>query len=200
MRTRRIVVLTAGALLFGAAGASAQACLGYPSRDGQLAVAGSWGTSDEVGGDFHADASGPGSFGFGYRTGLDDGDSSTYEARASYDFYMMEPAICAVAGVRFTDLGSGSVSERLAVPVGFGVGKTLDTGRFATTVYAIPQYMWVREVRTLVPGGEEVETSNEFTGEAGLTVGILPLFINGAITVDTLVDDPVFRIRVGLIF
>lgn len=196
----RIVVLAIGAFLTGAAGASAQSCLGFPSRDGQVAVAGSWGIPDEVGGDFHADVSGPGSFGFSYRTGVDDGEPSTYEARASYDFYMMEPAICVVGGFRYIDPSGSTVSERLGIPVGFGVGKTLDTGRFATTVYAIPQYMWTREVRTPVVGDEQVEISNEFTGEAGVTVAVLPFFVNGAITVGTIDEDQVFRIRVGLIF
>ena len=200
MSIRRIVVLAAGGLLLGATGASAQSCLGFPSRDGDVVVAASWDDSDQIGGDFHADVSGPGSFGFAYRTGLDDGDPSEYELRGSYDFYMMEPAICVVGGIRFTDVGSTLVSERLAVPVGFGIGKTLDTGRFSTTVYAIPQYMWVREVRTPPLGGEDVETSNEFTGEAGVTLGVLPFFVNGAFTVGTLDNDSALRIRVGLIF
>lgn len=201
MRIRRLVVLALGGLLMGAATASAQACLGFPSRDGDLVVAGSWDGADEVGGDFHADVTGPGSFGFAYRTGLDDEDLSIYELRTSYDLYLLEPSMCLVAGLRFTDLGSDSeVSERLAVPVGFGVGKTLDTGRFATTVYAIPQYVWLREVRTTAVGGDDVGISNEFTGEAGVTVGVLPVFINGAFTVGTLDSDRAFRIRVGFIF
>ncbi|HUG39728.1 MAG TPA: hypothetical protein VMM12_04550 [Longimicrobiales bacterium] len=203
MSIRRVLVLTTAGILTGAAGAGAQACLGFPTRDGSIAIAASYGDMDgwtEIGGDFHADVSGPGAFGFAYRTGTGEGEPSTYELRGAYDFYLLEPAICVVGGVRFMDVGSAAVSERLGVPVGLGIGKTLDTGRFATTVYAIPQYMWVREVRTGALGDEVVETSNEFTGEAGLTVGILPLFLNGAITLDTLDDEPTFRFRVGLVF
>lgn len=203
MSISRILVLTAAGLLGGATGASAQACLGLPTGDGAVALAGSYTTvegSDEVGGEFNADVTGPGAFGFAYRTDRDDDGPSTYEVRGAYDLYLLEPSICGVAGLRFMDLESGAVSERLGVPVGFGVGKTLGAGRLTATVYAIPQYMWVREVRSGTLGDEEVETSNEFTGEAGVTFGVLPLFVNGAITLDTLGNEPGFRIRLGILF
>ncbi len=202
MSTPRIVILTAAALVAGTAGAAAQACLGLPTRDGSIAVAASHaatnGTS-RLGGDFHADVSGPGAFGVAYRRGADDGAGSSYELRGAYDLYLVEPAICGVAGLRFTDRTSDTGAERLAVPVGLGIGKALRGERLTAIVYAIPQYMWVREDRS-VPGLEDVETSNEFTGEAGVTLGILPLFVNGAVILDTLDDDPAFRVRVGVIF
>lgn len=204
MSIRRIFVLTVAALLAGGTAVSAQSCLGLPSRDGGLAVAGSYGWMDggdaEVGGEFHADVTGPAAFGFSYRTGTGDAESSTYEFRGSYDLFLLEPAICVVAGIRYMDVDAGPVSERLGVPVGFGIGKTMDTGRFSTTVYAVPQFMWVREVRTDALGAEDTETSNEFVGEAGATLGILPFFINGAIVLNTLDNEPAFRIRAGLMF
>lgn len=202
MSIPRVILLATAAFLM-ASTAAAQGCIGFPTRDGAIALAASYADMrgwTEVGGDFHADVSGPGAFGFAYRTGTDDGEPSTYELRGAYEFYLLEPAICAVAGLRYMDVGSASVSERLGVPVGLGIGKTLDTGRFATTVYAVPQYMWVREVRTGALEAEVVQTSNEFTGEAGLTAGVLPLFVNGAITLNTLDHEPSFRLRVGVIF
>lgn len=205
MSTPRILLLALipVAALATAGTAAAQACLGIPSRDGAIAVSGSYADLEgrsEVGGEFHADVTGPGAFGFAYHTGTEDDAPSTYEVRGAYDLYLLEPAICAVAGLRYMDVESPAISERLAVPVGFGIGKTLDAGRLAATVYAIPQYMWLREVRTDIEGNEFTDTSNEFTGEAGITLGILPLFINGAITLDTVDDDPAFRIRLGLLF
>lgn len=198
----RIGVLTTAAFLMGAAGVAAQACLGLPTRDGDIAVAASYAASNgvsEVGGDFHADVSGPGSLGFAYRTGTDDSPGSSYEVRGAYDLYLIEPAVCGVAGVRFTDRTAVTGAERLAVPVGLGIGKTMRGDRLTATVYAIPQYMWVREDRS-APGIEDEDTSHEFTGEAGVTLGLRPLFVNGAITLDTLDDDPAFRVRVGVIF
>lgn len=202
MCTSRIL-LAASALLVGAAGASAQACLGLPTADGAIALAGSYTTVEgrhEVGGEFNADVTGPGAFGFAYRTGTEDGSPSAYEVRGSYDLYLLEPSICAVAGVRYMDGESGGVSERLGVPLGFGVGKTMDAGRLSATVYAIPQYMWVREVRTDALGGEDVETSSDLTGEAGVTLGVLPLFVNGAITLNSVNNEPGLRIRLGVLF
>lgn len=203
MSLSRMAVLTAVALLVGTTGASAQACLGLPTTDGAVALAGSYMTvegRDEVGGEFNADVTGPGAFGFAYRTDLADGRPSTYEVRASYDLYLLEPSICGVAGLRYMDVESGGVSERVGVPVGFGVGKTMDAGRLSATIYAIPQYMWVREVRADALGREDVGTSGGFTGEAGVTAGVLPLFVNGAITLNTLDNEPGFRIRVGVLF
>ena len=202
MSIHRIVALGTSFLLAGTGLASAQSCLGFPSRDGDLVVAGSYATMDgasEVGGDFHADVSGPTGFGFAYRTGLDDGAPSTYEARISYDLYLLEPSVCVVAGVKYMD-AEGTTAERLGIPVGIGIGKTLDTGRLATTVYAIPQVMWTRAERADALGGDAVDTSTEFVGEAGLTIGLLPVFVNGAITLNTLDDEPSFRIRLGLLF
>lgn len=204
MKNHRLVLLAVLFLAGSSVGAAAQSCLGFPSRDGDLLVAGAYGlTADggsEVGGEFHADVSGPGAFGFAYRTGLGDTETATYEVRGSYDLYLLEPAICLVAGVRYVDLSSGTTSERLGVPIGIGIGKTMDAGGLATTVYAIPQYMWMREVRTDVLGSELVETSNQFVGEAGVTVGLLPLFVNGALALSTADDEPSFRIRIGLLF
>ena len=202
MSISRVLLLTAAGLLSPIGGAAGQACVGLPTRDGAIALAGSYTTlegRDEVGGEFNADVSGPGAFGLAYRTGLEDGPS-TYEVRGAYDLYLLEPALCVVAGVRYTDVESGAVSERLGVPLGFGVGKTLGAARVSATVYAIPQYVWLREVRRDALGAEEVDTSNAFAGEAGVTLGFLPLFANAAVTLDTVNDEPGLRIRLGLIF
>ena len=203
MSLTRLILLATAATLTSAGTAAAQACIGIPSRDGEIALAGTYvrgGDRSAVGGEFHADLSGPASVAFGYRTGIDESDQETYEGRAAYQLDLVEPALCAVAGVRFDEDPEAGISERLSVPVGFGVGKTLQTTLFSTTVYAIPQYVWVRETRPdLIDGPSSTETSSAFNGELGLTLGLMPFMLNTALAVNT-VDQTALRIRLGLVF
>lgn len=204
MPISRLVLLLAAATLASASTVAAQACIGMPTRDGEIALSGTYLRVDdrsELGGEFHADLSGPASAAFGYRTGTGDSDQTTYEGRLAYELDLVEPSLCGVAGLRYDDDPAPSVSERLSIPVGFGVGKTLHRDLFSTTIYAIPQYVWVRETRTdLVDGPEHTETSNEFSGELGLTFGFMPLLLNTALTVNTVEEEPALRIRLGLVF
>lgn len=202
MSMSRLILIVTVATLGSASTAAAQACIGVPSRDGEIAVAGIYARGDdhsEAGGEFHADLSGPASLAFGYRTGLDDSEQTTYEGRAAYQLDLVEPSLCGVAGLRFDDDPAPGVSERLSVPLGFGVGKTLYRSALTTTIYAIPQYVWVRETRTDVVDSD-TETSSEFSGELGLTFGVMPVFLNTALVVNTVDEDPAFRIRLGLLF
>ena len=67
-RTSLALATATAALLSTAGAAAAQACLGLPTRDGQIAVAGAYGVNDAyntLGGQFHIDVTGPASFGFG---------------------------------------------------------------------------------------------------------------------------------------
>lgn len=198
--------LAASILFLTAAAASAQACLGLPSRDGQIAVAAAAGSLDgdtQYGGEFSADVTGPAAFGFGYGGVGADGDRQIFTARASYDFFLLEPAICGVAGVLYDTAPGGDVDHRLGIPVGIGIGKTLRSERFTATVFAVPQYVWTREKVLLLQdvSGDDVRTSNEFMAEAGVTVGVLPFYVGGSVVVTTFDDnDPGFRIRAGLMF
>ena len=203
----RIILLTLVTLGASATGAAAQACLGLPSRDGQIALAAAYGIGDDfdtLGGDFHADVTGPASLGFSYARDVgdaealpagSDGDVNIYAARAAYELYLLEPSICGVAGIWFRDSGV----ERLGVPLGIGFGKTLRGERVSTTVYALPQYVWLREDPNVA--GVDATTSNEFMGEAGVTLGLLPFYVSGGVVVSTIEgEDARFLIRAGLLF
>lgn len=205
MRTLSVLsTLAAASLLFGATSAAAQACLGLPTRDGEMTVAGVYASLDgdsHYGAELSADVSGPAAFSFGYAGLGADGDRKILHARASYDFFLIEPAICGVAGVLFDDDPAPGIDQRLGVPVGIGIGKTLRSPRFSTTVFAIPQYVWLRETPILDGLDGDAETSNEFMAEAGVTFGLQALFVGGSVVVDTFEgSDPGFRIRAGLRF
>jgi hypothetical protein len=187
-----------------AGGSAAQTCLGIPSADGQVAIAASSQRADgdtDFGAEFNADVTGPAAFGFQYGGLGADGDRATYAARASYDFYLVEPAVCAVAGVLYASDPTVSVESRLGVPIGLGVGKTLHAQRFSATVYAVPQYVWLRDTPVSAGGDADPETSNEFMAETGVTFAFRPLYVGGAFTVTTFDgSEPGFRLRAGFLF
>ena len=210
MRVRVLAVAAAAAALI-PTGLAAQACLGLPSADGQLGVAGT-GTfvngDFELGGEFHVDVTGPASFRVGYDNGhletfaTTEGDVETrvgrgYSALGSYELFLLDPSICALGGVTYaTDAGPG-IDDRFGVALGFGLGKTLEAESFSATIYATPRYLWVRESTVL----DETVDSNEFMAEAGVTFGFFPFFVGGGVTLSTIDDgDPGLRFRAGILF
>lgn len=200
MRAAAFVLAVSGfALVPGAL--SAQACIGLPSSDGQIGVAFTGTAIDgemELGGEFRVDVTGPAAFRIEYGNGHDDGIGRTYAALASYDFFLLEPSICGVAGVSYTTDPQAGIDDRLGLSVGFGLGKTLEMDRFSTTVYAIPQYVRVRDS---LAGSDESVSANEFMAEAGVTLGFEPLYVGGAVVLSSVGDgEPGFRFRVGLLF
>lgn len=203
MRRASFALIAATAATLTTAGAAtAQECLGLPTRDGDVALAGTAGGFQDdahFGAEFTADVSGPAAFAFSYGAGGGDDDRQMFTGRASYDFYLVEPAVCVVAGVLYDDAPGGLVEERWGVPLGFGFGKTLRSDDLTTTVFAVPQYVFVREQR--LEGLElDTETDSEFMGEAGVTLGFRPFFLGGSVVVSSFDDDAAFRIRGGLLF
>lgn len=203
MRTRTalsLILLAAGAA---PAGAAAQSCLGLPSRDGQIGVIASFGSTDgpdELGGDFHADVTGPASFQFGARTRDQEVGGQIYSARGAYELYMLQPSICFVGGVFYRDHVELGIDDRLGIPLGIGIGKTAGFDLATVTLYALPQYVRVREVQTILQDvAEQVVTTNEFMGEIGLNLGFRPFYLGTALAVSTM-DDPALRFRLGLLF
>lgn len=183
---------------------SAQACLGLPSSDGQIAVAGAATFMDgemRPGGEFHVDVTGPASFRGEYDHGHDDGVARTFSALGSYELFLLEPSICAVAGASYTTDPAPQVDERLGISIGFGIGKTLRADRLTTTVYALPRYVRLQETLTDVGGAEETVGSNELVAEAGVTFGLAPVYVGGAVVLSTFGEaDAGFRIKVGVLF
>lgn len=200
----------AGALLVSAlvpAGVTAQACLGLPSADGQIAVGatGEFSAGDfDLGGEFHVDVTGPASFRLGYTNGHSETVGSTdvrvgrgYSALGAYELYLLDPSICALAsGIYYTDAGP-DVEDRFGVSLGFGIGKTLEAEAFSATIFAMPQYVRFWETTAL----DETIEANEFMAEAGLTFGFPPFFVGGAVTLTSVEGvDPGLKIRAGVLF
>lgn len=189
------------------AGLYAQACLGLPSADGQIAV-GATGTVSagdfDLGGEFHVDVTGPASFRIGYNNGHiesfgaeDARVNRSYSALGAYELYLLDPSICALAGGIYTTDAGPDIQDRFGVSLGFGIGKTLEAEAFSATVYAMPQYVRFWETTLL----DETVHSNEFMAEAGLTFGFAPFFVGGAVML-TSVDggDPGLKLRAGILF
>ena len=201
------LALAAAALLLTAGGAAAQACLGLPTRDGEIALAAAGGRADgdtRYGAELAADVSGPTAFGFAYDGIGDDGDRQHFTGRLAYDFFLVEPEVCAVAGVLFDTAPTAGIEDRLGFPVGLGLGKTVAGPGFSTTVFAVPQYVWVREERERAPSGgagRETVSSSEFMAEAGVTLRFLTFYVGGSLVATSFEEsDPGFRIRAGLVF
>lgn len=212
MRIGVLTVALASAAL-APTGLAAQACLGLPSADGQIAVAatGTMVDGDPVlGGEFHVDVTGPASFRIGYNEGhtetfaTPDGAvearvGPSYSALGAYELFLLDPSICALGGVTYaTDAGPG-IDDRLGISLGFGLGKTLEADAFTATIYATPRYVWVQETASVA--GVAQTTSNEFMAEAGVTFGFFPFFVGGGVTLSTIGDaDPGLRVRAGILF
>lgn len=198
MRVR--VLAAAAALAFIPAGLSAQACLGLPSSDGQIAIAGTGTSMDgelELGGEFHVDVTGPASFRVGYNNGHDDGIGRSFSALGSYEMFLLDPSICAVGGLVYTTDPTPDIDNRFGITLGFGLGKTLEADAFSATIYALPQYVRLQETTIR----DETLHSNEFMAEAGVTFGFHPFFVGGAVMLSTFGDtDPGLKIRAGLLF
>lgn len=196
--------LAAATLLFAAGSAAAQACLGLPTRDGQISLAGTAGSLDDdsrFGVEFNADVTGPAAFGFAWDGAGTEGDRQIFTGRVSYDFFLLEPALCAVAGVLYDDAPAPGIDDRLGVPVGIGIGKTLPAERFSATIFAVPQYVWMRESLAVPEGGDDSRTSSEFMAEAGVNLRFLTFYVGGSVLATTFDDaDPGLRLRAGLIF
>lgn len=191
------------ALLFTTGGAAAQACLGLPTRDGQIALAAAGSRTDgdtRYGVELAADVSGPTAFAFAY-DGIDgEGDRQVFSGRVTYDFFLVEPEVCAVGGALFDTAPGAGIEDRLGFPVGLGLGKTVPGPGFSATVFAVPQYVWVRETRSEIPD-EKTVSSSEFMAEAGVTLRLLAFYVGGSFLATTFDDsDPGFRLRAGLVF
>ena len=210
MRVRVLAGAVAAAAFIPTA-VAAQACLGLPSSDGQIAVAGTGTLVNgdlELGGEFHVDVTGPASFRVGYNNGHTEtfstpgGDVESrigrgYSALASYELFLIDPSVCAVGGVSYTSDAGPGVEDQLGINLGFGLGKTLQAESFSATIYAVPQYVRLQQKNVL----DETVHSNEVMAEAGVTFGFFPFFVGGGVTLTTIGDgDPGLRVRAGILF
>lgn len=198
---RFLLVLALFLSAIGTAPLSAQACIGLPLPEGGLWLAGivSGGDPARYGVEFTSNLSGPLSLSLDYLRTDDDEDGYTLGARAAYELPYMEPSLCPTVGVRYTRVPVAGLdaATRVAIPVGFGVGKTLPLSPSAAlTVFAIPEYSFFVE-----NDGFADSSNGELGAELGALLGLGPLYLGTSVRVGDAFGrdgDFVFRLAVGL--
>lgn len=180
---------------------AAQACIGLPLADGDLWLAGivSEGDPTRYGAELTANLSGPLALSLDYLRAEDDADGYTLGARAAYELPYVVPSLCPTVGVRYSSVpvAGGEDATRVAVPVGFGIGKTLPLSPAASlTVFAIPEYSVFVE-----SDGLEDDGGGELGAELGALLGLGPLYLGASVRVgDAFGADGelLFRVAIGL--
>jgi hypothetical protein len=163
--------LLAGAVLLIAAPAlHGQVCVGVPTHDGQLHLAGVaalGGDAPALGMEFGANFTGYLSSTFAYlRSEGDDGTTDRFDGRFTYEIPVTLPQACPTLGVSLSRFDDGS--ERLTIPVGVGIGgPILFRPNAEVGLHAIPRYLWVQD-RT---AGERTR-SDGFGAELGGSIAL----------------------------
>lgn len=210
-------LIAAGALVFTASGdALAQVCLGYPTIDGQYALAGTVGFADGAmayGGALNANFTGPFAAEAGYQyIDIEDVETSgnNFFGRLGYELEVPSVSICPFAGIGYADASEEfedvelSVSV-LSVPVGVGIGKRFEASpSLFFDLFAQPHILWARaDIELEGPGGGEIGEDGSET-EAGIDIGAnlgtSRFFVGGGVNVTTAEDsDPTFNLRIGIV-
>lgn len=202
MKKSTVGILAALAAVTVAGAAEAQICAGFPSSQRGFYFGGRADfpdAMDSFGVEANYNAAGPlGVFGGLNVLSLEDVDDSDYNVfNAGVAFEMASlgafigPSVsaCPVVEFQITDLDDSG----FAVPIGLGFGGDLGTPGMAIQPYVIPQLYIFRS------GGDDSETSTDFSVRGGAMVGfgmfsiggeVRHIFIDGA--------DPVFGIRAGI--
>ncbi|HSJ16111.1 MAG TPA: hypothetical protein VK939_17015, partial [Longimicrobiales bacterium] len=96
-------------------------------------------------------------------------------------------------------LGTDDEFTELMIPVGLGAGMTLPTGPLNTTLYAVPQFIWLRTSYT-TPETSEDATETAFGARAGVTLSRGSFFGGGSVFTTTLDEfDPRFVFQLGFL-
>jgi hypothetical protein len=198
--TRSTRTLLAGTLLLLAAPAlDGQVCVGVPTHDGQLHLAGVaalGGDAPSYGMEFGANFTGYLSSAFAYlRSEGDDGATDRFDGRFTYEIPVTLPQACPTLGVSFIRFDDGS--ERLTVPVGIGIGgPILFRPNLEVGLHAIPRYLWVQDRWD----GERTR-SDGFGAELGGSAAFGRVFLGGGVSIDTLEGSTTAGIlRLGVSF
>jgi len=197
-RSTRIALMTA-LLLVAAPTLGGQVCVGVPTHDGQLHLAGVaalGGDAPGYGMEFGANFTGYLSSAFAYlRSEGDDGATDRFDGRFTYEIPVTLPQACPTLGVSFTRFDDGS--ERLTVPLGVGIGgPILFRTNLEVGLHAIPRYLWVQD---RLAGGRT--RSDGFGAELGASAALGRFFLGGGVSIDTLEGSTTAGIlRLGVSF
>jgi hypothetical protein len=210
---RRLMALFALLYLgFLAEGLSAQACLGIPTRDGSIAMIGSFMLTDGAkgfGGTIHGNLDGPISLQAGYAiTDIDDlgANVNSFHAGFAFEIPDLSFSACPFIGAVYSTwsdsaLGLEADLTQLVVPIGLGIGKQFAAGpSLGFTIFATPQFFHVRS-KVSIAGfdlASGTDSASEFGLELGFRLGTSAAF-GGAGVSFTSVDesDPVFNVVLG---
>jgi hypothetical protein len=214
-RFKRAMGACALALCVYATDGWAQACIGSPSPDGSISIEAQHTTTDNAkgwGGNANVDISGPLSVQGGYSR-LDpdttDADTDVFTGQVAFEFKASKWSLCPVAGAQFSssDLESGSAEidhTQLLIPAGIGIGMNVEAGSLAITLFAIPQYLYVRNETELTVGSAQTSTSstsNEFGSTVGVRVGTPRLYAGGSVFLSTIENtEPTVYVVIGVSF
>jgi hypothetical protein len=204
------------AIFFLAEAGSAQACLGSPALPGQFALGGQVSFTDGAtgfGGGVTANLANPLAIGaFVEITDVDglDKNITTVGGTVAYELPLAGVSGCPIAGVSYSTFGDtfdgiGVDISRVALPIGFGLGASLD---LQNNMVLIPsgsvQLLYFRDKVSASFAGEtfsESDTSTEVGASIGATLGLGQFFGRGAVSLTTIEDsDPVVSITIGLRF
>lgn len=192
----------------------AQACLGVPSMDGQVALEGSVTFTEGAqgyGGGVYANFRGPISlFGAYELTNFDDieQNANSFGAGVAFELSVPSISICPGAGVNYTriheeEAGEEATVSQIVVPIGVGIGKRITAGdNFFVTLYGQPQFLYIRtslDIDSSIGSGSASESENEFGMVLGIRFGTAGVYAGGGVGLTTIEDsDPVFTVNVGV--
>lgn len=194
----------------------AQTCFGYPTMNGQYALAGVASFTDGstgYGAALNANVAGPLSLEAGYQyIDIDDVDTNgnSFFGRGAWELPVTSVSLCPFAGVGYSeaseDFGEVEASvSLLTVPVGIGVGKRFSASpTLFVDLFAQPQLLWMRaDFEVEGDGGGEFgvdDSQTEFGASIGANLGTSRFYVGGGVNFTTVEDsDPTFDLRVGIV-
>lgn len=214
--TSRLLAVLATAIavptLGAATAAHAQACLGLPAAQGQMAFQGevttlATGERTAYGGRIGVNFDTEYSFEVGVRRPVTDyGRGMSAAGLIGYESEMYEPTLCGVFGVRYHETPTETGEEvTTLLPLGIGIGKRLGSANsFSLAIFIRPEYMYVLRPE---PSGDyetfwdELGHRSEGRGAVGLLLGTPFIFASGTIEVATRDDlTPTVALALGVVF
>jgi hypothetical protein len=216
MQYRRMMLAALALSAVPSAQLMAQTCFGYPTMDGQYALAGVVSFADgsnAYGAALNANVSGPLSLEAGYQyIDLEESDTNGngFFGRGAWELSMTSLSVCPFAGVGYRDasedLGDAEISvSLLSVPVGVGVGKRFTASpTMFVDLFAQPQLVWLRsDFEIEGEGGGEFgvdDSETEFGVSIGANLGTSRFYVGGGVNFTTVEDsDATFDLRVGIV-
>ena len=211
------VVAAAGLAVMGTVSAAAgQACLGVPTRDAGFNVAAEMAmptNARQYAAVLNADLIGP--LSFELNAGLIDIDEvedhgATMGGRIGYTLGAVPAlSVCPIAGAQYSTISTEESlidgpltvdATTLVLSAGAGIGKTFGAGP-AVTLFAQPQYLYIRNTFDDAISPEETGSRNELGIDTGARLSVGRLLLGGGMTWTTIDDaDPVFSLTAGMTF